>query len=168
MDRRVRELYDKLYHRFTGRITDGECWKLCDGWCCDEDAELALFVGEMDYRQLRNLNHPRYFGIKDDELICKAHGKCPQRVKPLVCRLFPFLIERDDRSGALVWWRSGGCHLKSFDSDFIYKLVTTASELNLAAAKGFDITRKSSYYDREGGYWRLLTFKPVKAKARSR
>jgi hypothetical protein len=85
-----------------------------------------------------------------------------------VCRLFPFLIERDDRSGALVWWRSGGCHLKSFDSDFIYKLVTTASELNLAAAKGFDITRKSSYYDREGGYWRLLTFKPVKAKARSR
>ena len=167
MDRRVRTLYDTLYRRFTGRITGGECWKLCDGWCCDPDAELALFVGEMEYRQLRNLNDPRYFGIKEGELICKAYGKCPQRLKPLVCRMFPFLIERDDRTGALVWWRSGGCPLKSFDSEYIYKLLTTASELNLAAAKGYEITRKSSYYDREGGDWRKLTFRPMKTKARS-
>lgn len=164
MDRRVRELYDKLYRRFTGRITGGECWKLCDGWCCDPEAELALFAHEMEYRRLRRLNNPRYFDVHGDQLVCKALGKCAQRLKPLVCRLFPFLMERDDRSGALVFWRSGGCPIKEFDSDFIFKLLTTVSELNLAAAKGFDIIRKSAYYDRTGGYWRKLTFRSVKAK----
>jgi len=169
MDRRVRELYDKLYRRFVGRITGGDCWKMCDSWCCDPEAELALFADEMAYRELRGLNSLRYFDLDEEgALVCKARGKCAQRLKPLVCRLFPFLIERDDRTGGLVFWRSGGCPIKSFDSDFIFKLLTTASELNIAAARGFDITRKSSYYDREGGHWRKMTFRPLKPKARAR
>jgi Fe-S-cluster containining protein len=167
MDRRMVDLYDKLYYRFTGEISDGECWRLCGGWCCEPDAELPTFVGEMEYRERRGLNDPRYLQVRDDELICKAHGRCPTRTKPLVCRLFPVMIERDDRSGALVVWRSRGCPLKSFSRDYVFRLLATINELSAAVAGGYNICRKTSYYT-HGRHWAPLRLKPPPPSASRR
>ncbi|MFQ6098159.1 MAG: hypothetical protein ACE5O2_10575 [Armatimonadota bacterium] len=167
MDRRMMALYDKLYYRFTGRISGGKCWKTCGGWCCDPDAELPTFIGEMQYRERRGLNASPHLEVRDDELICKARGKCPTRFKPLVCRLFPVMIELDARSGSLVLWRSRGCPLKEFGRDYVFQLLATVTELNIALARGYNICRKTSFYT-HCPHWTPLRLKEPPPSARPR
>ncbi len=96
---------NKIYD-FLENITPiaGDCGKICGSKCCKGDSTdgMLLFPGEKELFE----NKEGFNVYYDDRYSCYAvscNGSCDRKLRPLSCRIFPYLIYiKDEKSAPVV------------------------------------------------------------------
>jgi len=125
-------IYKHIYRILDNATPIGaDCGKLCGKRCCestDEETGMYLFPCEEVMYQASN----KWLKLEESDFICGSKrvliafcdGRCDRHLRPLSCRIFPFVM----RNGRIVIDNraKGICpiarhlRLKDFDRDFYY------------------------------------------------
>ncbi len=79
-----------------------DCGKICNKKCCkgNDNDGMLLFPGEEEiFRD--NENFEVYYDNRYDSLAVRCKGPCRRNERPLSCRIFPYLIYAEEKSGKL-------------------------------------------------------------------
>ncbi len=77
-----------------------DCGKICNKKCCkgNDNDGMLLFPGEEEIFY-QNENFEVYFDNRYDNLAVRCKGSCCRNERPLSCRIFPYLIYTEEKSG---------------------------------------------------------------------
>ncbi len=77
-----------------------DCGKICNKKCCkgNDNDGMLLFPGEEEFFR-GNGNFEVYYDKRYESFAVRCKGPCRRSERPLSCRIFPYLIYADEKSG---------------------------------------------------------------------